>query len=120
VIILSAQNDVHTALKLMKAGAYDYLIKDNDAIEKLWLLVYKANERSILELELKDLSMEVSSKYNFKDYITGNSESMQVVFDLLKKTSQTKINVIVSGETGTYRKGHSFQFYSHEKTICFD
>lgn len=101
VIVLSAQNDVHTALKLMKAGAYDYLIKDNEAIEKLWLLVHKANERSVLELELKDLTMEVSSKYNFKDYITGNSDSMQVVFDLLKKTSQTKINVIVSGETGT-------------------
>lgn len=101
VIVLSAQNDVQTALKLMKAGAYDYLIKDNEAIEKLWLLVHKANERSVLELELKDLTMEVSSKYNFKDYITGNSDSMQVVFDLLKKTSQTKINVIVSGETGT-------------------
>ena len=101
VIILSAQNDVQIALKLMKAGAYDYLIKDNEAIDKLWLLVHKANERSVLEHELKDLSMEVSSKYNFKDYITGNSEPMQVVFDLLKKTSQTKINVIISGETGT-------------------
>jgi DNA-binding NtrC family response regulator len=85
----------------MKAGAYDYLIKDNEAVEKLWLLVHKANERSVLEKEINVLSNEISTKYNFKDYIVGNSESMQSVFDLLKKTSQTKINVIISGETGT-------------------
>lgn len=101
VIVLSAQNDVQTALQLMKAGAYDYLIKDNDAIEKLWLLVHKANERSVLEDEIKTLSTEISTKYNFKDYIVGNSEPMKAVFDLLKKTSQTKINVIINGETGT-------------------
>jgi DNA-binding NtrC family response regulator len=85
----------------MKAGAYDYLIKDNEAIEKLWLLVHKANERSVLEDEIKTLSTEISTKYNFKDYIVGNSEPMQAVFEILKKTSQTKINVIISGETGT-------------------
>lgn len=101
VIVLSAQNDVQIALKLMKAGAYDYLIKDNEAVEKLWLLVHKANERSVLEKEINVLSNEISTKYNFKDYIVGNSESMQSVFELLKKTSQTKINVIISGETGT-------------------
>jgi DNA-binding NtrC family response regulator len=101
VIVLSAQNDVQTALQLMKAGAYDYLIKDNEAIEKLWLLVHKANERSVLEDEIKILSTEISTKYNFKDYIVGNSEPMKAVFDLLKKTSQTKINVIINGETGT-------------------
>jgi DNA-binding NtrC family response regulator len=101
VIVLSAQNDVQTALQLMKAGAYDYLIKDNEAIEKLWLLVHKANERSVLEDEIKTLSTEISTKYNFKDYIVGNSEPMQAVFEILKKTSQTKINVIISGETGT-------------------
>lgn len=101
VIVLSAQNDVQTALQLMKAGAYDYLIKDNEAIEKLWLLVHKANERSVLEDEIKVLSTEISTKYNFKDYIVGISEPMKAVFDLLKKTSQTKINVIINGETGT-------------------
>jgi len=101
VIVLSAQNDVQIALKLVKSGAYDYIIKDNDAIDKLWLLIHKANERSVLEDEINVLSNEIATKYNFKDYIVGNSEPMQAVFEILKKTSQTKINVIISGETGT-------------------
>jgi two-component system response regulator AtoC len=35
VILLTAQKNVETAVNLMKAGAYEYIIKDKDAPEKL-------------------------------------------------------------------------------------
>jgi DNA-binding NtrC family response regulator len=35
VILLTAQKDLDTAVKLMKAGAYEYIIKDKDAPAKL-------------------------------------------------------------------------------------
>ena len=54
VILLSAQSDLTIAVELMKAGAYDYLIKDNDAIEKLWFKIHKANERYLLQENLED------------------------------------------------------------------
>jgi DNA-binding NtrC family response regulator len=35
VILLTGQKDMETAVRLMKAGAYEYIIKDKDAPEKL-------------------------------------------------------------------------------------
>lgn len=101
VIVLSAQEDVNTALDMLKSGAYDYIIKDNTAMDKLWHVVHQANEKNTLQNEVELLSKEVTSKYNFNKYIKGSSAPMQRVFTLLEKTTKTNITVSVYGQTGT-------------------
>ena len=45
VVIVSGQEDVKTALDLLKEGAYDYFVKDNDTKDRLWNLINKLRER---------------------------------------------------------------------------
>ena len=101
VIVLSAQEDVNTALEMLKSGAYDYIIKDTTAMDKLWHIVHQANEKNTLQNEVELLSTELSSKYNFQKYIKGSSAPMQRIFTLLEKTTKTNITVSVYGQTGT-------------------
>jgi DNA-binding NtrC family response regulator len=101
VIVLSAQEDVATALEMLRNGAYDYIIKDNQAMDRLWHLIHQANEKIELEKEVELLSDEVGAKYDFHQYIKGSSAPMQKVFSLLEKSTMANITVSITGETGT-------------------
>ena len=101
VIVLSAQEDVATALEMLRNGAYDYIIKDNQAMDRLWHLIHQANEKIELEKEVELLSDEVGAKYDFHQYIKGSSAPMQKVFALLEKSTMANITVSITGETGT-------------------
>jgi two-component system response regulator AtoC len=101
VIVLSAQEDVATALEMIRNGAYDYIIKDAQAMDKLWHLIHQANEKIVLEKEVEMLSNEVGAKYDFHQYIKGSSAPMQKVFTLLEKSTMANITVSITGETGT-------------------
>lgn len=101
VVIVSGQNDVSTAISLLKNGAYDYLVKDDDTKERLWKLILQIRERVDLKHELDTLRAEVQNKYNFGKTIIGNSKQIKAVYRLLEKAAETTINVSITGETGT-------------------
>jgi len=100
VVIVSGQEDVKTALDLLKEGAYDYFVKDNDTKDRLWNLINKLREKEKLITEIDELKEEVGRKYNFNN-IKGNSPAIKNVFKLLSKALQNRITVSISGETGT-------------------
>ncbi|MCX6294847.1 MAG: sigma-54 dependent transcriptional regulator [Bacteroidetes bacterium] len=101
VIIISGQEDVKIALSLLKEGAYDYFIKDEDTNEKLWNCVNKINETRKLKSEIDGLKSELKSKYKIDTILKGNSEQMTHVHRLIEKATKTNINVSITGETGT-------------------
>jgi two-component system response regulator AtoC len=101
LIVLSGQDDVTTAVEMVRNGAYDYIPKGEVAMDKLWLLAHKAIERSDLQEEVRQLQEEVTAKFAFQNYLKGTSAPMQRVFSLLEKTTRTNITVVVTGETGT-------------------
>lgn len=101
VIVISAQEDVNTALTLLKKGATDYFVKDDSTKELLWNAVNHARERHSLKKEVETLKEELGHKYDFGKAIIGNSPSMQKIFGLLEKAVRTNINVYITGETGT-------------------
>ena len=101
VIVISAQENINTAINLMKNGAYDYIMKAPDTREKLSNIIkniYKTDQLTTENLRLKDA---IKEKFNFKNLIKGNSREIDHVFDLMEKAVQTNISVSVSGETGT-------------------
>lgn len=100
VVIVSGQEDVKTALDLLKDGAYDYFVKDNDTKDRLWNLINKLREKEKLITEIDELKEEVGRKYNFTN-IKGNSPAIKGVFKLLDKALKTRITVSITGETGT-------------------
>ena len=72
VIVISAQDNISTAIELMKNGAYDYIMKAPDTREKLSNIIkniYKTDQLKTENLILKDA---VKEKFNFKNLIKGN------------------------------------------------
>jgi len=101
VVVLSAQEDVSTAVEMLREGAYDYIIKDSGAMDKVWHVVHQANEKRNLQAEVEYLTSEITAKYNFQQYLKGSSAPMQRVFSLLEKSAKANITVSITGDTGT-------------------
>ncbi len=101
VVVVSGQEDVATAVRLLKDGAYDYFVKDEDTKERLWNTIKNIKERNELKEEINVLKEEIGKKYEFKKIIRGNSPAIQQIFGLIEKATQTNITVSIYGETGT-------------------
>ncbi|MCD4682525.1 MAG: sigma-54 dependent transcriptional regulator [Bacteroidales bacterium] len=101
IVIVSGQEDVATAVKLLKEGAYDYFVKDEDTKERLWNTLKNIKERLELKEEINVLKEEIGKKYEFKKIIKGNSPAIKQIFKLIEKATQTNITVSLYGETGT-------------------
>ncbi|HEY4650618.1 MAG TPA: sigma-54 dependent transcriptional regulator [Pontibacter sp.] len=101
VIIISGQEDVATAVNLLKQGAYDYIVKDDDTPERLWNTINKIRENASLRQEINSLREQIGQKYDFSNVIIGNSPAIKKVFTLMDKSAKTNITVSVNGETGT-------------------
>ena len=101
VIILSGQQDVATAVNLLKEGADDYVIKDNETKDRLLLSVNKIKEKQAMTQEIRQLKQQLGQLGDFRKNIIGNSRPMQHVFSLIEKAIKTDITVSITGETGT-------------------
>ncbi len=101
IVILSGQEDVKVAINLLKKGAYDYIVKDADAKDRLWNAIQHMRENAALKKEIEVLKDEVGRKYDFTKTIIGNSIAIKRVFALMEKAAKTNITVSVTGETGT-------------------
>jgi len=101
IVIVSGQEDVATAVKLLKDGAYDYFVKDEDTKERLWNTLKNIKERLELKEEINVLKEEIGKKYEFKRIIKGNSPAIKQIFQLIEKATYTNITVSLYGETGT-------------------
>jgi DNA-binding NtrC family response regulator len=101
VIIVSAQEKIHTAVELLKLGAYDYIAKDHETKDRLLNSINNARNKTSLIKEIDHLKKEISEKYEFEKSIVGTSPAIKRIFSLLEKAVQTNISVSISGETGT-------------------
>jgi len=101
VIFISAQEDVSTAVGLLKSGVFDYIVKNDNTKDVLWSTVIKIRENQSLKKEVEELREELGKKYEFGKIIKGKSTALKKVFTLIEKACRTNINVSVSGETGT-------------------
>lgn len=121
VIIVSGQQDVLTAVELLKKGAYDYIIKDQDTKERLWNLARNIRERINLKERISFLQEEIGKKYEFNKIIKGESPAIQQVFKLMEKATLSNITVSIKGDTGTGKElvAKSIHFNSTRKNEPF-
>ncbi len=101
VIIISGQEDVKVAIDLLKKGAYDYIVKDEDAKDRLWNTINHLRETVELKHEIESLKEEVTRKYDFSNAIIGHSQPIMRVFSMMEKAAKTNITESLTGETGT-------------------
>ncbi len=101
VLILSSQQDVSTAVKLLREGASDYITKDNETNDRLLHAINRVKQQDLLKAEVSTLREELEISYKVDKSIIGDSKPMQQVFSLLEKAIKTNITISITGETGT-------------------
>lgn len=101
VIIVSGQDDINIALNLLKKGAYDYVIKDNDAKERIWNITNNLVDKIRLQRHFYELEEQVKDHYQLKTNIITNSKIMDNVLKMMFKSLNSNIIVSITGETGT-------------------
>jgi DNA-binding NtrC family response regulator len=100
-LIISGQNDINTAVELLKEGAYDYIVKNDEAANRLWNSIRLIKENISLKRENEQLKKEVIKKYDFSKIIVGESKQIKDVFNLIEKAVESTITVSITGETGS-------------------
>jgi len=101
IIVISEQEDITTALDLLKIGAFDYIVKSKNIRERLLNTISHIRSSTELKKEVRTLRQEVGKKYSFEKTIIGQSPQIKSIFDLLDKAVTTNITLTVTGETGT-------------------
>ena len=99
VIMISAINEVETAVQAMKLGAYHYITKDFE-YDAVLSLVRNASERSALNRKVLALSAQVADDRE-RPFVVGPSRGMREVLELIRKVSKTSATVLILGESGT-------------------
>ncbi|MFQ5705019.1 MAG: sigma-54-dependent transcriptional regulator [Gemmatimonadales bacterium] len=99
VLILTGYPSVDTAVETLKLGAADYLTKPVNT-EELVTVVRRLLDAQRLRGEHRLLERHMDRGYAF-DEIVGTSPPMQQVFHTIRKLSESDVDVLVVGETGT-------------------
>jgi DNA-binding NtrC family response regulator len=99
VIIMTSYGTIETAVRAIKAGAYDYLAKPID-LDQLAVLIERISERQSLIRENTELKERLIERYKF-DEIVSTSHSMEEVLNLAGRVAVSNATVLLRGESGT-------------------
>ena len=121
IVVISAQEEISIAVELLKAGARDYIIKDDHTKDQLWKSVIHIRENLTLRQEVEELKEQLGQKFSFENTIIGQSDAVKKTFSLLQKAVNSNINVSISGETGTGKEVYAkaIHFNSERKKKPF-
>ena len=104
VILITAYGDVEMAVKAIKAGATEFILKPWQN-EKLLATISAAinlrqSRTEVDNLRSRQIQLSADLDQPFKDFI-GISPAMQTVFSTIEKVANTEANVLILGENGT-------------------
>ena len=104
VVLITAYGDVELAVKALKDGATDFILKPWENA-KLLATIKSAIELSFSRDEvnhLKQKEKELKRVINKDDkYIIGSSPRLMHVLKMIRKVAKTDTNVLITGENGT-------------------
>src|SRR5262252_8780766 len=99
-ILLTAFASAETAIQALKMGAFDYILKTENFMEELKLVVHSALENRRLREENTYLRREFKKVHGMGNLI-GKSKKMQELFKMIEVVSATNSTVLITGESGT-------------------
>ncbi len=99
IIFITAHASVDTAVKALKAGAFDYIAKPIDPDYLSHLVQNALKQRSLIgeNVRLK----ERISEFAKIDEIVGESPQIKKVFEMIETVAKTDTTVMIRGESGT-------------------
>ncbi len=98
-IIITAHATVETAVKALRKGAADYILKPVDFDEVIIRINNLLDHKKLVQ-ENKYLREQIDQEYNF-NHIIGESDAMKRIYKMVERVSQATSNVLITGASGT-------------------
>jgi DNA-binding NtrC family response regulator len=104
IIPITAYGDVDLAVRAVKEGAADFVVKpwDNNRLLATLNSAYKLRQSKLevesLKYKQKSLVENIEKKYSC---IIGSSSVMQEIHETIKKVAGTDVDILILGENGT-------------------
>lgn len=128
IVLFTAYGDVELAVKALKMGAADFVLKpwDNEKLKATLRNVYRLQQskKEIRELRQKQtaLKQEINRGSNI---IIARSPQMMKVLNLVHKVAKTDANVLITGDNGTgkelvAKELHRLSGRAEEIMVCVD
>jgi DNA-binding NtrC family response regulator len=116
VIMITAYGDVSLAVKSLKEGAFDFVLKpwDNSKLKATLNAAFRFRNSNLQLTKLKSREKILKQDANRnKPMIIGKSASMQEIMILVNKISSTDANVLITGENGTGKELIAREIHNH-------
>ena len=118
VVMITAYGDVDLAVKALKSGATDFVLKPWDNT-KLLATIRSAIQLNLSRTEVKELKQKAkdfkSALNSDRKYIIGTSQELMQVLKIVHKIAKTDTNVLITGENGTGKELIAREIHYHSK-----
>jgi len=104
VVMITAYSDVNLAVRAIKEGATDFVVKpwDNNKLITTLQTAFKLRQSKVENKKLRDRQKQINNGITKQDSpLIGRSQAMETVMQVMKKVAKTDANVLVIGENGT-------------------
>jgi DNA-binding NtrC family response regulator len=129
VVMITAYGDVELAVKALREGAFDFILKPWDnkkllaTINAAWKLRLSRIEAALLKNDNQFLKKEI--KRTEEKIVLGASPTMINVMNIVRKVAATDANVLITGENGTgkelvAREIHNLSKRSNQLLVSVD
>ncbi len=106
IVVITGFASVESAVKMMKAGVYDFLVKPLN-FSYVKIVLDKITERLSLKAEnlklnesVNDLQSEIAERYKIGNLV-GKSQEIRSVFKMIRKVAPLDSTIMIYGDTGT-------------------
>jgi DNA-binding NtrC family response regulator len=128
VVMITAYSDVDLAVRAIKEGATDFVVKpwDNNKLITTLQAAFKLRQSQLENKKLRDRQKQINKGIIKQDGpLVGKSHAMGDVLHLIKKVARTDANVLVIGENGTgkeliVKEIHNYSHRADEVFISID
>ncbi len=99
VIMITAYGSLETAIKALRNGASDYILKPIE-FDELLIKINRIFETRKLISENRLLKREIQRQYDFANLV-GKSPGMMKIFEMIQTVAETESTVLITGNSGT-------------------
>ena len=99
VVLITAHDDMASAIAAMKAGAYDYMVKPLD-LERIETTVQRCLRERALRRRVRSLARAAAEPFDLGGLV-GREPRMIEIYKLIGVLAGNRATVLVRGETGT-------------------